>query len=226
MKRIFVKNRKLILIFSMIVIGLGTLFILLQVRSDSYYRESTDNEEYILNNGLQLYMDYESILELMGEPDSIDEYSVDGASLYPTHYYFVLNYEGMKISMFYVDKDNTGIVGSLDIAWAEQIQLFGGDCGTSKNITVGQIFKELKKAYGFHDRLKTSEISTDFRIARTWNMEKGEFNKYDSLCCIDTPMSEYEDRETKGLLFLMNSDEITSIVLYNPRAIIMAPKVY
>lgn len=137
MKQLLIKHRILILIISIIINGFGTLFIVLHVISDTYYSESADDEEYILNNGLQLYMDYESILEIMGEPDSIDEYSVDGASLYPTHYYFVLNYDGMKISMFYVDKDNTGKVGSLDIAWAEQIQLFGGDCGASKNITVG-----------------------------------------------------------------------------------------
>lgn len=58
------------------------------------------------------------------------------------------------------------------------------------------------------------------------NMEDGEFSKYDSLYCIDTPLSAYEDGKTKGLLFLMNSDTVTSIVLYNPRAIIMAPKIY
>lgn len=228
MKQLLYKNRTWTIIIFIIVVFIGTLAIVVGRSSDTYSYESTDDEEYVLKNGLQLYMDYKSILEIMGKPDSVDEYTVDGSSLFPTHYFYVLNYDGMKISMRYVDKENIGEVGSIDITRAEQIQIFSGDYCISKNLTVGQPFKELERAYGFDSSLKTNEIPTESVIANAFcrNIEDGEFSKYDSLCCITTPQSIYEDEETKGLLFLINSDEIASIVLFNPRPLVMAPTIY
>lgn len=193
------------------------------------YTSEYDMGDFILSNGLYLGMDYDEVIEIMGEPDEVKEQREDEIMLMCYTFF----YDSGEVLHMLTSSETREY--KIEESWLGSVQLRSNAVTTSCGVSVGDGIESVCAAYGLERESEDSEL----RICGNWqrlygspndiySAHYGETSPYDDILDFynwDLPET-WLGPERQALFFMFTDDELTGVLLRSNVATDWKPCLY
>lgn len=193
------------------------------------YTSECDMTDFILSNGLYLGMSFADVVDIMGEPDKVEEQREDEIMLMC----YTLFYDSGEILHMLTSSENREYkIGESRLAG---VQLRSDVVTTSRGVSVGDSIDSVCAAYGLERESEDSELRICGNWQRlygspddSWSVHYGETDPYgDIICFYDRDLPETcSGPELQVLFFMFTGDELTGVLLRSDVATDWKPCLY